>query len=130
MGNNRFLLILIFSTIGLISPLSVVNAVNTQKGRQEKVEIKKDVKKGKKMDALSLVAHIAVSTGLASFFFLPMVGLILLPAGFIMGLIAWAGGKRRYERKRGRGLALAAMILGGAFVLGILASLTFFIWIY
>ena len=82
------------------------------------------------MDGLSLAAHIAVSAGIASFFLLPTAGLILLPAGFIMGVIAWAGGRKRYERKRGRGLALAAMVLGGAVVVAVLAALTVFIWTY
>jgi len=98
-----------------------------QQTSQDKKIDKKKERKEKKMDGLSLAAHIAVSTGIASFFLLPVLGLILLPAGFLMGIIAWAGGKKKYEHKRGRGLALAAMAIGGAFTLAVLASFALFV---
>lgn len=79
------------------------------------------------MDGLSLAAHIAMSAGIASFFLLPELGLLFIPAGFVMGLIALVGGRKRYEHKRGRGLALAAMAVGGAFTLAIFASFTLFL---
>ena len=78
------------------------------------------------MDSLSLVAYAFMMAGLASFFFLPPAGLFLLPAAFVMGLVAFLGGKKRYANRRGKGLALAALAVGGGFSLVILISLAAF----
>ena len=107
-----FYLLLII--IGIMAPISYSNAVNTQKEGLEKIERRKaDKPEKQKIDVLSLVAHIAMTLGIASLFVVPELSLVLIPAAFIMGLIAWKN--RRYDHKRGKGLALSALILGGVF---------------
>lgn len=72
----------------------------------------------KTMDALSLTAYIVAVTGVASLFLGPALSLILLPAALVMGIIGISRGKRKgYKHKKGWGLALAAVVLGGAFTL-------------
>ena len=72
----------------------------------------------KKMDALSLTAYLSAVTGVASLFLVPALSLALLPAGLVMGIIGLARGRRKgYKNKKGWGLALAAVVLGGAFTL-------------
>ena len=105
----------------------MANSVNNRQEKKEITTEEKQDQKDKKMDGLSLVAHIAVCTGIACFFLLPQLGLLFVPAGFIMGVIAWAGGKRRYKDRRGRGLALAAMALGGVFTMAFFASIAIFL---
>ncbi len=85
----------------------------SQSGKEKEQDPKKE-KAQKKMDGLSLAAHISITAGIASLFILPPLGLLLIPAGIIMGLIAWGGGKKRYENRRGRGLAMEGVILTGA----------------
>ncbi len=102
-----------------ISPLMAVNS--TREGR-EVLTGTRERKEEKKMDVLSLVAYISTMAGVASFFFVPVASLILLPAGLIMGMIGFLGGRKRYESRRGRGLALASLVLGGAFTLMLFAS--------
>lgn len=80
----------------------------------------------KKMDGLSLAAYVGAVAGVASFFILPAVSILLLPAAFVTGTIAILSGRRRYVTRRGRGLALAALILGGAFTLFLFASFVAF----
>ena len=87
---------------------------------------KKEVTENKKLDVLSLVAYIITVAGVSSFFFAPAASLVLFPVAFILGAIAFMGGKKRYENRRGRGLALAAFALGGAFTVVIFGSLLAF----
>ncbi len=72
----------------------------------------------KKMDALSLTAYVTAVTAIASLFLVPALSLALFPAGMVMGIIGIARGRRKgYKNKKGWGLALAAVVLGGAFTL-------------
>lgn len=141
--NIRSLKLLVFLMMaGTVIPLSPLSAAHSEKPTEERYSLKKvrqeikayrqinqeDYRPGKKemeMDGLSLAAHISATAGLASFFLLPPLSLLLLPAGFIMGMIAWRS-KRRYEHRRGRGLALAAIAVGGAFTLAVTISLAAF----
>jgi len=75
------------------------------------------------MDPLAASAYAATVAGLAGLFLTPVITLILMPAGFIMGLIALMGRRDRFKKRRGRGLAIAAVALGGAFSLLIVGSL-------
>ena len=111
----RIIQILIFSIITSVTPVLAVNTV--QQGPR------KELQEEKKLDELSVIAYISAVAGIASFFFLPAASLLFLPAGLVMGMIAIVGGKKRYEKRRGRGLALAAIALGGIFVLALFASL-------
>ena len=113
-----------------MAPLSVVNAVNTQKGKKEKTEAKKEVDQGRKMDGLSLAAHIAITAGIASLFLVPELAIFLIPAGIVMGFIAWLGRKKRYENRQGSGLALEAVLIGGALAFLILISMVGYILSY
>lgn len=101
---------------------------NHQKLKGSKRINQEDVRPGKKemrMDGLSMAAHIATVTGLAELFLIPALGLVSIISGFVMGLIAWKTGKR-YEHRRGRGLAIASMALGGVIVLLVGISLVAF----
>jgi hypothetical protein len=69
--------------------------------------------KDKKMDTLSLVSYIASVGGLVALFLLPQVAAILMLGGFIGGLVAVASAKRRFRNRKGRGLAIAAIVVGG-----------------
>lgn len=100
----------------LINPFKAAG-VETIPGKQTEQSVE-----GRKMDKLSLAAYITTVAGIASFFFAPVAGLVLLPAGFIMGFITFLGGKKRFATKRGRGLAIAAVVLGGAFSIFVFAS--------
>ncbi len=78
----------------------------------------------KKMDALSLTAYVTAVTGVASIFLIPALSLLLMPAGLIMGIIGIARGRRKwYKNKRGYGLALAAVVLGGGVTLLFMAAI-------
>ena len=128
----------ILLVLGGMIPLSPLGAaihsgtfVNLEDVKRGKTEIRKSGKEKdpetkkpkvvKKMDGLSLAAHIAMCTGVASLFLVPALGIILLPAAFIMGAMACLD-KKRYEHKRGRGLAIAPAVLGAAMVLLIASS--------
>lgn len=114
MKGNRYLFYFLIIMIGLMAPLSYLKAVNTQKGGHERTEkMRVDKPENQKLDVLSLIAHIAMTLGIASLFVVPELSLVFIPAAFIMGLIAWKN--RRYDHKRGKGLALSALILGGVF---------------
>jgi hypothetical protein len=76
----------------------------------------------RKMDPLSLTAYALTVGGLASLFLTPALALLLIPAGFVVGLFALFGGRNRFEKRKGRGLALAAVLLGGAFSLAIVVG--------
>lgn len=118
MHASRLIIFFLFCFIGSVAPLSYVNAVNSHKDKEEKVEKEKKaaVEEPKKMDGLSLAAHIAITTGIASLFILPPLSLLFFTLGFALGMTAWAQRRRRYINKRGRGLALTAVILGGTVV--------------
>ena|SRR5688572_22037455 len=115
MGIQRIMVILIFSMITSMTPALAVNTEPQSPG--------KELEEEKKLDELSVFAYISAVAGIASFFFIPAASLLFLPAGLVMGMIAIAGGRKRYEKRRGRGLALAAIALGGVFVLAVFASL-------
>lgn len=121
--------LLLICLVGYISPAFGVNSENSPPKKHVKTEIKKADNEEKKMDGLSLVAYISAMTGIASFFLVPVAGIFLLPAAFTMGLIALIRGKK-YGRKKGRGLALTATILGGAFVvlIGVELLLVLLFW--
>lgn len=93
-------------------------AVNSKNKQSEALADSLSGDPEKKMDALSLTAYVSAVTGVASIFLLPALSLALLPAGLVMGIIALARGRRKgYKNKKGWGLALAAVVLGGAFTL-------------
>lgn len=101
---------------------AAVYAVNDEAKAKE---IRKAVE-NKRMDELSLIAYISTVAGIASLFLIPVASLILMPAGFLMGMIAIFGNEKRYEKRRGRGLALAAVAVGGAYTLVVFGSLLVF----
>ncbi len=111
--------IILMSILSLMGPIPA-HAVQTH--QQAVAKEKKELADEKKMDALSLAAYVSAMAGIASFFVVPAASIALLPAAFIMGLIALLSGKKRYLTKRGRGLALTATILGGTFTLFVFAS--------
>ena len=128
--------LIVITLLGILIPLSTLEAMpsgkhlNLEDVRRGKRELKQsegaDEQTEKiKMDGLSLAAYITSVTGIASLFLVPALGLLFLPAGFIMGIIAWRS-KRRYEHRRGRGLALAAVAIGGGFTLMVAVSLIAF----
>ena len=107
--------------ISLLTP-SVVHAVNDEASAKEN----RKAVESKRIDELSLVAYISTVAGIASFFLAPVASLILMPAGFLMGMITLFGNEKRYEKRRGRGLALAAVAVGGAYTLVVFGSLLAF----
>jgi cobalamin biosynthesis protein CobD/CbiB len=104
-----------------------VYAIEGYKTRQEKKEIKEEQRDTRKMDGLSLWAYITAFSALASLFVVPTLSLLLFPAGLVMGIIALVQGKRRLEDRRGRGLAIAAVVLGGAFAALFVISFAIFL---
>ena len=120
-GIQRTIWILIFGITTSLSPVGVyaVNSHNTTTPPQSR-------KEEKRMDELSLIAYVSTVVGIASLFIVPVASLVLMPAGFLMGMIAFMGGRKRFEKRRGRGLALAAVALGGAYTLVVFGSLLAF----
>ena len=112
--------------IGLMVLISANNlkAVNTL--RHEIDSLSSEQTEEKKMDALSLIAFVGAAVGIASLFFISPLSILLLPGAFVTGMIALLRGRERYITRRGRGLALAALILGGAFTLYLFASFVAF----
>jgi hypothetical protein len=91
--------------------LQAVNTSPVEKAEQQDLPL----------DGLSVAAFASVMLGIASLFIVPALSILLFPAGLVMGAFAAFGkNKNRYEKRRGRGLALAAIIVGGAYV-GLLA---------
>lgn len=107
--------------ISLLTP-SAVYAVNDEASVKES----RKAVESKRMDELSLIAYISTVAGIGSLFLIPVASLILMPAGFLMGMIAIFGNEKRYEKRRGRGLALAAVAVGGAYTLVVFGSLLAF----
>ncbi len=119
-------MLLPLSRLGAVHAHKPVNLEDVRKGRIDlKLFDKKDntskKPERKKMDGLSLTSYIATTVGLASLFILPVLGGILIPLGTILGLFGWTN-KKRYEHRRGRGLAIASSAVGGAFALLIAVS--------
>lgn len=112
-------------------PLGAVNPklLNLEDVRRGVIDLRQADKKdntaakpeSKKMDGLSLTSYVATTVGLASLFLLPAIGAVLIPLGTILGLFSWTN-KKRYEHRRGRGLAIASSAVGGAFALLIAVS--------
>ena len=121
MGIFRLPLFFVLILIGSLLPVRAYSVHNNIVQEE-----KKEVKDNKKMDVLSLVAHIVTVAGVASFFVVPPASLVILPVAFILGAIAFLGGKKRYENRRGKGLALTALAIGGAFTVVIFGSLLAF----
>ncbi len=121
--------------LGMVTPsvlLGVANSrkpINLEDVRSGVIELRQSDKKDntdtkqerKKMDGLSLVSYVSTTVGLASLFLLPALGAVLIPLGSILGLFSWTN-KKRYEHRRGRGLAIASSAIGGAFALLIAVS--------
>ena len=126
MKSHRLPILLIISFVGFLAP-STAWSVHTDNQLEIKAEKpkKKNQAETKKLDGLSVTAYAMAMAGLASFFFVPVAGLFLLPIAFITGMVAFFG-KKRYVNRRGKGLALAAIILGGGFSLLLLISLAAF----
>jgi hypothetical protein len=120
-GIQRIILILIIGFTTSLSPVGVY-AVNSEKSTSPSQSRKEE----KRMDELSLIAYFSTIAGIASLFIIPVASLVLMPAGFLLGMIAFLGGRKRFENRRGRGLALAAVALGGAYTLVIFGSLLAF----
>ena len=100
----------VFLFLSVICTPVTIHAVSD--GNFEKTEVEEDERK---IETVSLIAYISSVSGIASLFIIPTLSLLLFPAGFILGLIAFLNKKRRINR-RSRSLALAATILGGAFI--------------
>lgn len=126
MKSHRLPIILLITLVGFLAP-SAAWSVHSEVRAKEKTEKseKKDQEKTKKLDPLSLTAYLFTMAGLVSFFFVPVASLIILPIAFITGMVAFFN-RKRFEKRRGRGLALAAFVIGGGFSLLILISLAAF----
>ncbi len=112
----------------LLFQLIIVPSAGAINSKSKPAETQADTLSGepeKKMDALSLTAYISAVTGVASLFLVPALSLALMPAAFVMGIIGIARGKRKgYKNKKGWGLALVAVVLGGAYVLLFIGAFT------
>ncbi len=122
----KYFLPLIF-LVCLTVQWSPVYAIEGYKTRQEKKDLKDEQQDARKMDELSLWSYIAAVTGIASFFVLPAASLLLFPAGLVMGIIALVRGRRSIEDRRGKGLAIAAVVLGGAYTALFVISFAIFL---
>lgn len=113
---------MLFTMMSCLAPAALL-AVNDEAMAKEL----RKASEGKRMDRLSLIAYISTVAGIGSLFFIPGASLLLMPVGLVLGLVAILGRKNRYERRRGRGLALAAIALGGAYTLALVASFAVFV---
>lgn len=125
----KYFLPLIF-LVCLTAQWAPVYGINSNKTRQEKKELKDEERDIRKMDELSLWAYISAVTGIASFFVAPAASLLFFPAALVMGVIALVRGRRRMEDRKGRGLAIAAVILGGAYVALFVITFTIFLFAF
>ena len=105
---NRYVCLLVIGGWLLSGELAAINS--KAEGRQKIYQAEEGEKK---MDTLSLVSYIASVGGLAALFLLPQAAALLMLGGFIGGLVALASAKRRFRNRRGRGLAIAAVAVGG-----------------
>lgn len=114
----------------LIIEWAPVYAIEGYKTGKEKKEFKDEQQDIRKMDELSLWAYISTVTGIASLFVIPAASLLLFPAGLVMGIIALVGRRRRLEDRRGKGLAIAAVVLGGAYTALFVISFAIFLFAF
>jgi len=112
--------------IGLLVLISANNLKAVHTLQHETDSISNEQTEEKKMDALSLVAFAGAAAGIASLFIIAPLSILLLPGAFVTGLLALLRGREHYVTRRGRGLAVAALILGGAFTLYLFASFVAF----
>jgi hypothetical protein len=99
------------------SQVLAVHGNGKTKEKTERTDKKEKNPEQLPMDQLSLWAYILSFAGMGALFFSTawtgLPALALLTAGFIMGLIGVLSGRNRYKLRRGKGLAIAAMVIGG-----------------
>ena len=88
------------------APVSKHKVSKTKKVKEDKKE---------KVDRFALWGFIAAVTGLASFFFAPAIGLVLVPVG--IGLSIAGLNRTRKNNSTGKGLAIAGLVAGSAGIL-------------
>ena len=111
-GRLTLLLLILLMSISIAPP--PVFGVNRDMTRKEKLEKKKAEKDERVMDGLSLASYVTTVASLAGLFFTPAT-IIGLPVAFVLGLVALVRRRGHFQNRRGKGLALTAVILGGAF---------------
>jgi hypothetical protein len=98
---------------------TIVSSANTS-SFEEPITKSKDSKKAKKakedkkekVDRFALWGFITAVAGLASFFILPTLGLVLVPVG--LGLSIAGLSRTRKNNSTGKGLAIAGLVAGSA----------------
>jgi hypothetical protein len=93
---------------------SYVDAPVTKNKDSKKAKKVKEDKKDK-VDRFALWGFITAVAGLASFFILPALGLILVPVG--LGLSIAGLSRTRKNNSTGKGLAIAGLVAGSAGIL-------------
>lgn len=100
----------IITNTSTVSTASNVAVPTTKDKKGKKV---KKIKEGKeKVDKFALWGFITAITGLASFFILPALGLVLVPVG--LGLSIAGLSRTRKNNSTGKGLAIAGLVAGSA----------------
>lgn len=89
--------------------------VTKNKNSKKAKKVKEDKKE--KVDQFALLGFVAAVTGLVSFFIFPLLGLVLVPAG--LGLSIAGLSRTRKNNSKGKGLAIAGIVIGstGVFLL-------------
>jgi hypothetical protein len=103
----------IITNTSTVSAASYV-AVPTTKDKKGK-KLKKIKEGNEKVDKFALWGFITAITGLASFFILPALGLVLVPVG--LGLSIAGLSRTRKNNSTGKGLAIAGLVAGSAGIL-------------